>query len=72
MELGGGGIEVVAVCCVDHVDDDVDAATVALPHTAEARLTANVPNFDRHIALLHFAHVETNCRDQVLRVVARG
>lgn len=54
----------------EYVHDGVDAATVSLPHRAEARLAADVPHLDRHIALGDFAHVEANGRDHVLAELA--
>lgn len=53
-----------------YVHDGVDAATVSLPHRAEARLAADVPHLDRHVALGDFAHVEANGRDHVLAELA--
>ncbi len=50
VEFGLGGAEGLLVRRVDHVHDGVHAATVALPHGAETRLTANVPELDAYIA----------------------
>ena len=51
---------------VHHVNDAVDAATITLPHGPETRLTADVPQFDGHVALRDLAHVEAHRRDHVL------
>ncbi len=48
------------------VQDRVDAATVALPHRAEARLAANVPQLDDDAAARHLAHVEADSWDHVV------
>ena len=53
MQLAGGSVEIVAIGGVDHVDDDVDAATVSLPHAAETGLSANVPDFDADVSFLN-------------------
>eukprot|EP00964_Phaeocystis_antarctica_P101488 scaffold66950_cov60-Phaeocystis_antarctica.AAC.1 len=71
MELSLGHCDVVGVSRVDDVDDGVHAATVSLPHRAKARLAAQVPQLNRHLALGHLAHVEAHRRYHVLRKAAR-
>ena len=71
MELVSRGLDLVQVGGVDHVDDGVDPAAVALPHGAEPRLTADVPQFDGDVALGNLAHVESHRGDHVFVEVAR-
>ena len=66
------GLDLVEVGGVDHVDDGVDAAAVSLPHGAEPRLTADVPQLDGDVPLGDLAHVEPHRRNHVLVEVARG
>ena len=61
--------DAVCICRIDHVDDRVDPAAIALPHGAEAWLAAQVPQLDRHLTLLNLPHVETNRGDHVLSKV---
>ena len=55
--------------CSSH--DGVDAATVAFPHGAKARLAADVPQLDGHVALGDLPHVEAHRGDHVLAELAR-
>ena len=72
VELVSRRLDLVEVGGVDHVDDGVDAAAVSLPHGAEPRLTADVPQLDGDVPLGDLAHVEPHRRDHVLVEVTRG
>lgn len=53
-------------------DDGLDVPTVAFPHVTEARLAANVPDFEGDAAALDLAHVEADGGDHVFRKAAAG
>jgi len=63
--------ELFVVGGVHHVNDAVDPATVPLPHGPEARLTADVPQLDGHVALRDLPHVESYCGDHVFAELTR-
>lgn len=55
----------------DNLHNGIDASAVSFPHGPEARLAADVPHFDGHVALGDFAHVEAHRGDHVLAELAR-
>jgi hypothetical protein len=61
--------------CSSSSDDDlhngIDASAVSFPHGPEARLTADVPHLDGHVALGDFPHVEAHRGDHVFAELAR-
>ena len=56
------------VCCLH---DGVDSAAIALPHGAEPRLAADVPQLDGHVAFGDLPHVEADSRNHVLTELTR-
>lgn len=71
LQLVSRRFQLLVICGVDHVDDAVDAAAIALPHGPEARLAADVPQLYRHVAFHDFAHVEPNRRNHVFAELTR-
>jgi len=65
-------LELFVVGGVHHVDDAIHATTVPFPHGPEARLAADVPQFDGHVAFGDLTHVESDRWNHVLAKLARG
>lgn len=72
MQFGFSGADCLLISSIHHVYDGVDASTVSLPHCAESRLTADIPQLDGHVALGDLAHVEANSGYHVLGELTRG
>lgn len=60
-----------ANCRKQRLHDGVHSSTVALPHTTESRLSADIPNFDCDVAFGNFAHIKPNCRNHVFTELTR-
>mmetsp|Transcript_13739 Transcript_13739/g.46433 ORF Transcript_13739/g.46433 Transcript_13739/m.46433 type:complete len:424 (+) Transcript_13739:114-1385(+) len=67
MELAGGAGDVLVVRGVHDVHHGVHPPAIPFPHGPKARLPAEVPQFDRHLAPSNLTHVEADRRDHALR-----
>ncbi len=54
-----------------NVHNSVNTSAVSLPHTSEAWLATNIPQFDSDVALGHFLHVEAHSWDHIFLKLAR-
>jgi len=66
VKLVPGGLDLLQVGGVHHVDDGIHASAVPLPHGSESWLSSNVPQLDGDVPLGDLPHVESHCGDHVL------